>query len=83
MTRLLATFDAASDRVTLVRSTAEYRAARAAGKHGAFVGVQGGNALDHDLSAWSRVTDRAVTRVTLVHLDVVEPRFHELAASPS
>jgi len=66
--RLLRTFEAAEGRVALVRSTAEYRAARAAGQHGAFVGVQGGNALDHDLTAWSRVKDHAVTRVTLVHL---------------
>jgi membrane dipeptidase len=66
--RLLSIFDSVGDRLALSRSAAEYRAARAAGKHGAFVGVQGGNALDHDLSAWSRVQDDAVTRVTLVHL---------------
>jgi membrane dipeptidase len=68
VSRLLGIFEAQKDRVALVRSAAEYRAARAAGKHGAFVGVQGGNALDDDLSAWSRVQDGAVTRVTLVHL---------------
>ncbi|HEX4336021.1 MAG TPA: membrane dipeptidase [Polyangiaceae bacterium] len=66
--RLLSIFDSVGDRVSLVRSAAEYRAARAEGKHGAFVGVQGGNALDHDPSAWARVQDGAVTRVTLVHL---------------
>jgi membrane dipeptidase len=66
--RLRAIFASASDTVAVVRSAAEYRAARDAGKHGAFVAVQGGNALDHDLSAWSRIPDAVVTRVTLVHL---------------
>jgi membrane dipeptidase len=65
---LRAIFERVADRVVLVRSTAEYRAARAAGKHGAFIGVQGGNALDRDLGAWERIADQAVTRVTLVHL---------------
>ncbi|HVW25814.1 MAG TPA: membrane dipeptidase [Polyangiaceae bacterium] len=68
LARLLGTFANAGGRVALARSAGEYRAARAAGKHGAFVGVQGGNALDHDLTAWSRIQEHAVTRVTLVHL---------------
>jgi len=53
--------------VALVRSLAEYRAARAAGKHAAMIGLQGGNALelsldDFDLSALS-----SLTLVTLLH----------------
>lgn len=68
LSHLRAVFDTVADRVQPVRSAAEYRAARAAGKHAAFIGVQGGNALDHDLSAWSKIPDSIVTRVTLVHL---------------
>lgn len=57
-----------NDNMRAVRTAAEYRAARAAGLHGAFIGVQGGNALDHDLSAFDRLPDRSVLRITLVHL---------------
>ncbi len=52
----------------IVRNVAEYRAARAAGMHAAFIGIQGGNAIDrapHDLE---RLTDGTVSRITLVHL---------------
>ncbi len=56
------------DDVAIVRNTAEYRAARATGKHAAFIGVQGGNALDHEADSLDRVTDDLVLRVTLVHL---------------
>jgi membrane dipeptidase len=68
LSHLRGIFDTVADRLVLARSAAEYRTARAAGKHAAFIGVQGGNALDHDLSAWSSIPDGAVTRVTLVHL---------------
>jgi len=57
----------APDEVALVRNLPEYRRARAAGKHGAFVGIQGGNALDGD-DALERIPDDLVVRVTLVHL---------------
>lgn len=50
--------------VAVVRNASEYRAARAAGKHGAFIGVQGGNAVD---AAVDRLND-TIVRVTLVHL---------------
>lgn len=55
--------------VAVVRNVAEYRAARAEGKHAAFIGIQGGNALDAeaDGSALDR-TDGWVLRITLVHL---------------
>ncbi|CAN5907378.1 dipeptidase [soil metagenome] len=52
--------------VALVRTAAQYEAAAAAGKHGAFIGIQGGNALDAP-GALDRLDDRIV-RITLVHL---------------
>ncbi len=56
--------------VAVVRNAAEYRAARREGRHGAFIGVQGGNALDRnpDASALDLIADDLVLRVTLVHL---------------
>ncbi|HJK95333.1 MAG TPA: membrane dipeptidase [Polyangiaceae bacterium LLY-WYZ-15_(1-7)] len=51
-----------------VRTAAEYRAARAAGRHGAFLGIQGGNALDHDLDDVGRIPDGDILRCTVVHL---------------
>jgi membrane dipeptidase len=63
LNRLRAILDA--DGVAIVRNDAEYRAARAAGRHAAFLGVQGGNALD--LQAVEAHGD-ALIKVTLVHL---------------
>jgi len=65
--RLRAILETADD-FTVVRNAAEYRAARAAGQHGAFLGVQGGNALDQELSDLERIPDGLILRVTLVHL---------------
>ena len=56
------------DDVAIARNVAEYRAARDAGKHAAFVGVQGGNALDADLSVLDRLPEGLLLRVTIVHL---------------
>ncbi|MDP3273656.1 MAG: membrane dipeptidase [Deltaproteobacteria bacterium] len=56
------------DEVAVVRNTREYRAARARGVHGAFLGIQGGNALDHSLDALDRLRDDLILRITLVHL---------------
>jgi membrane dipeptidase len=56
------------DDVALVDSAASYRAARAAGKHGAFLAVQGGNAVDRDEQAIEALDDSGVVAVTLVHL---------------
>jgi membrane dipeptidase len=61
-------FARAADEFELVTDAREYRAARAAGKHAAFVGVQGGNAADITLAEAERLFDRRVLRVTLVHL---------------
>lgn len=52
----------------VVRSEAEYRAARAAGLHAAFIGVQGGNALGHSLDALDRLAPGLILRITLLHL---------------
>ena len=64
--RLLGIFGACPDDVAICRSATDYRAARAADKHAAFVGIQGGNALDAE-GALDRVAD-VLLRVTLVHL---------------
>jgi membrane dipeptidase len=66
--RLQAIFDSAPGDFRVVRNAAEYRAARAAGRHGAFLGIQGGNALDRDLDALDLIPDDLVLRITLVHL---------------
>ncbi|HZR83516.1 MAG TPA: membrane dipeptidase [Candidatus Binatia bacterium] len=68
LARLRGIFASVPEQFALVRSAAEYRAARAAGKHGAFVGIQGGNAIDRDPSALDLLVDDLVVRVTLVHL---------------
>jgi membrane dipeptidase len=65
---LLALFDSVRSAFSVVRNVAEYRAARTAGKHGAFIGIQGGNALDHDLGAIDRLPEGLILRATVVHL---------------
>jgi membrane dipeptidase len=64
LTRLLS---ACRDDVMIVKNGSEYDAARRAGKHAAFIGIQGGNALDRDGDAIELAGD-AIVRVTLVHL---------------
>jgi len=66
--RLQGILESVPEDFAVVRSVAEYRRARAAGKHGAFLGVQGGNALDRDAAALDLIPDDLVVRVTLVHL---------------
>jgi membrane dipeptidase len=63
--RLRGIFDSLGEQFRLVRNEPEYRAARAAGQHGAFLGIQGGNALDDDLAP---LADGTILRVTLLHL---------------
>ena len=65
--RLVAIFARAPGEVAVCRSAADYRAARAAGRHAAFIGVQGGNAFDRDLSL-SSFDASLLVKVTLVHL---------------
>jgi len=54
------------DDVQLVTTAAGYEAAAAAGKHAAFIGIQGGNALDAPGAV--ETLDERIVRVTLVHL---------------
>jgi len=62
------TFERVPDEFQVVTNAREYDAARAAGKHAAFLGIQGGNALDLKLSELARLCDGRVLRITLVHL---------------
>ncbi|MBK6518736.1 MAG: membrane dipeptidase [Polyangiaceae bacterium] len=66
--RLREIFAGVSEQFAVVTSAAEYRAARAAGKHGAFIGVQGGNAFDATPEALASIPARSLLRVTVVHL---------------
>lgn len=61
-------FAAVDGDFAVVRNAAEYRRARTAGKHGAFIAIQGGNALDRDLDALDLIPDDLVIRITPVHL---------------
>jgi membrane dipeptidase len=65
---LTALLESPEAKARVVRSAAEYRAARAAGLHAAFIGVQGGNALAHSLDAIDRLSPGIILRVTLLHL---------------
>lgn len=56
------------DRLRVVRSHAEFEAARAAGAHAVFLSVQGGNAFDGAPEGPLVIEDRLLTRVTVVHL---------------
>lgn len=51
-----------------VRTASEHRKAREAGRHAAWIAIQGGNALDFDIDAVKRIPDDSVCRITLVHL---------------
>ena len=68
LARLRALFDSVSEHFAVVRNAREYRAARGAGKHAAFIGIQGGNALDESLDALDLIDDDLILRITLVHL---------------
>ena len=46
LARLRAILESVAAEVEIVRSAAEYRRARERGRHAAFLGIQGGNALD-------------------------------------
>ncbi len=68
LARLQEVFAKVPEQFQIVRSAAEYRAARAAGKHAAFIGIQGGNALDNAADSLDLIPDQLVLRITLVHL---------------
>ena len=65
---LCRTFARVPTQFQVVTNAREYDAARAAGKHAAFLGIQGGNALDFSLADVARLCDGRVLRITLVHL---------------
>lgn len=65
---LCRTFARVPTEFQVVTNAREYDAARASGKHAAFLGIQGGNALDLSLAEVSRLCDGRVLRITLVHL---------------
>lgn len=67
LARLEGLFASEHERFAIVKTAAEYDAARAVGKHGAFLGIQGGNALDFDLDDL-RLLRQRILRITLVHL---------------
>jgi len=66
--RLQGIFESVPGEARVVRNVREYRTARAAGLHAAFLGIQGGNALDRDETALDLIPDDLVLRVTIVHL---------------
>jgi len=63
----LTTMLEASGEIEITTSAVEYRAARARGKHAAFIAVQGGNALEHDLADFDTLASGKLLRVTLMH----------------
>jgi membrane dipeptidase len=67
LARLRDTFSQVPNDFAVVRNYKEFAAARAKGLHAAFIGIQGGNALDHDVDALD-LAKEWVLRVTLVHL---------------
>ncbi|NLE85285.1 MAG: hypothetical protein GX607_02685 [Myxococcales bacterium] len=60
-------FDDVSDHFAVVRNYQEYLRARQAGKHAAFLGIQGGNAFDGGPEELERCGDW-ILRITLLHL---------------
>ena len=66
LTRLCAILASRPDDVAVVRTRAEYETARRRGCHAAFIGIQGGNALDGDGIAL--IPDDLIIRITLVHM---------------
>jgi membrane dipeptidase len=66
LAHLKSIFAGVPDDVVVCRNLRDYRAARAADKHAAFIGIQGGNALDAPGSLDRVAPD--LLKVTLVHL---------------
>ncbi len=60
--------DGSRGQLRFVRDVAEYRAAVAAGAHAVLLSVQGGHAFEAAPNGVGSVTDRLLTRVTVVHL---------------
>ncbi len=56
------------EQVQICKNAEDYRQARRAGKHAAYIGVQGGNALDRSTTSLNGLASGLVLRITLVHL---------------
>jgi membrane dipeptidase len=65
---LRAAIEATNGKMEVVRTHAEYVAARARGAHAALLTVQGGNAFEAAPDGTDAIPDRLCTRVTVVHL---------------
>jgi membrane dipeptidase len=65
--RLKEVFATVPDDVAICRTAADYHAAQKAGRHAAFLGIQGGNALDAD-GALAEIDLSDLIKITLVHL---------------
>jgi membrane dipeptidase len=68
LSRMSALFAQMPHDFALCRTLSDYRAARNSGRHAAFIGIQGGNALDVAPDAVEQLPEGLVLRVTLVHL---------------
>jgi membrane dipeptidase len=68
LARLRTLLRATGGRLEVVRTHAEYTAARSAGAHAALLAIQGGNALAAAPDGPASIPDNVVCRVTLVHL---------------
>jgi membrane dipeptidase len=54
--------------IAVVRNAADFRRAREQGHHAAFIGIQGGNALERPQDLAASLAEGWVLRITLVHL---------------
>lgn len=68
LARMRRMIDGSDGALAMVRNLQEYRDARGRGAHACLLAVQGGNCFDAAPSGIASVTDRAITRVTIVHL---------------
>jgi membrane dipeptidase len=60
--------ESVSEHFAIVRSEAEYQQCKQQGKHGIFLGIQGGNALDFRHDSLDLRPDGVILRITLVHM---------------
>jgi membrane dipeptidase len=67
--RMRSIFERSDGKLALVRSHAEYLAAREKGAIASMIAIQGANALESAPEGVASIPDQAVLRVTLVHLN--------------
>jgi membrane dipeptidase len=61
------TLDSHQD-VRIVSNAREFDAAQQANRYAIWLGIQGGNALDHNPQSLTQIPDKVISRITLVHL---------------